>query len=88
MMSVKTGATSREETKTVSRDDFEEEEGELSRIGRALGELVSAVGGLGVKSAENLVLFWGRLANGLVLHRFHKRQEVSRQQSQSHILIF
>jgi hypothetical protein len=30
MMSVKTGATSREETKTVSRDDFEEEESGVS----------------------------------------------------------
>jgi len=58
-------------------DEGEEEEGELSRITRALSELVSAVGGLGVKGAENLFLVWGRLANGLVLHRFHKRSEVS-----------
>ena len=56
--------------------DDDEEEGELSRIARAVSELASAVGGLGVKGFEGLVLMIGRAANGMLLGKIHKRSEV------------
>jgi len=65
-----------ETTESAYMVDDDDEEGELSRITRAVSELVSAVGGLGVKGAEGLALMIGRISNSMLLGKIHKRSEV------------